>query len=377
MRTQSSVAFRDELVSVAGLHDEEFFNNLLQVEIRRTERSGRPFLLMLINLTHVDREEKDKTVSKIASTLLSLIRETDVSGWYEKPSAIGTIFTEFNHDSDMSRFRGVIFGKVCGGIRSVIGPRRFDELEIRFLAFPHDPLNEIHPGIDSNKTNHHPLVPKLAEKRRPLAFKRLLDVLGSSAAILLALPLLLAIAAAIKLSSPGPVLFRQERVGQLQKRFMFLKFRSMYVNSDPTVHQKFMKKYMEGGGADHCTGSKDERTYKITKDPRVTPIGKWLRKTSLDELPQFFNVLKGEMSLVGPRPPIPYESECYDLWHRRRVNEAKPGITGLWQVNGRSSLPFDDAVRLDIKYIREWSLWLDFKILLQTPWVVLTCKGGY
>jgi lipopolysaccharide/colanic/teichoic acid biosynthesis glycosyltransferase len=102
-----------------------------------------------------------------------------------------------------------------------------------------------------------------------------------------------------------------------------------------------------------------------------------LRKTSLDELPQFFNVLRGEMSLVGPRPPIPYEIEEYDIWHRRRFLEIKPGITGLWQVKGRSSTTFDEMVRLDLEYIREWSLWLDFKILLKTPWVVLTCKGAY
>jgi lipopolysaccharide/colanic/teichoic acid biosynthesis glycosyltransferase len=158
---------------------------------------------------------------------------------------------------------------------------------------------------------------------------------------------------------------------------MFLKFRSMYVDNDPTAHREFVTQLIDAGNGNAGPGNKENGTYKITDDPRVTPVGRWLRKMSLDELPQFINVLKGEMSLVGPRPPIPYECEHYDIWHRRRVTEAKPGITGLWQVEGRSALPFDEAVRLDIKYIREWSLWLDFKILIQTPWVVLTCKGGY
>ena len=117
--------------------------------------------------------------------------------------------------------------------------------------------------------------------------------------------------------------------------------------------------------------------YKLTNDPRVTRVGRFLRRTSLDELPQFINVLKGEMSLVGPRPPIPYEVDAYQTWHRGRILEAKPGITGLWQVNGRSRLAFDDMVRLDLRYARSWCLWLDIKILLQTPKAVVLGEGAY
>jgi lipopolysaccharide/colanic/teichoic acid biosynthesis glycosyltransferase len=149
----------------------------------------------------------------------------------------------------------------------------------------------------------------------------------------------------------------------------------MYVNNDPTVHKEYIKKFMAAQAREAAAGKED--VYKITHDPRVTPFGRWLRKTSLDEFPQFINVLMGDMSLVGPRPPIPYECEGYDVWHKRRITEAKPGITGLWQVEGRSSLPFDEAVRLDIKYIREWSLWLDIKIILKTPGAILSCKGAY
>jgi lipopolysaccharide/colanic/teichoic acid biosynthesis glycosyltransferase len=116
--------------------------------------------------------------------------------------------------------------------------------------------------------------------------------------------------------------------------------------------------------------------YKLTADPRITPIGRFLRKTSLDELPQFFNVLKGEMSLVGPRPPVSYEFESYGLWHRQRLSSVKPGITGLWQVDGRSRVTFDEMVRLDIRYARSWSLWLDLKILVQTPRAVVSGIGA-
>jgi lipopolysaccharide/colanic/teichoic acid biosynthesis glycosyltransferase len=382
MKTYGSALFKEEdpgseFASMANLHKEDLFAHLLQVEIRRTERSRRPFLLMLINLEHLDDYEKEEVASLVAIALFSTSRETDVKGWYKMASMIGVIFTESGPDNDISCFQDRILVKVCTGIKNSIGTGRFGKLEIEVLAFPQVPRDDANAGANRDKNECHLLAAKTAGKEELLAVKRVLDVLGSSVAILLALPLVLVIAIAVKLSSPGPILFRQERVGQFGKRFMFLKFRSMYVNNDVTAHRKFMKQYMEGSATSGSPESKERCTYKITCDPRVTPIGRWLRKTSLDELPQFFNVLRGEMSLVGPRPPIPYEYERYDIWHRRRVTDAKPGITGLWQVTGRSALPFDEAVRLDIKYIKEWSLWLDIKILLQTPWVVLTCKGGY
>src|SRR5207245_3532646 len=176
---------------------------------------------------------------------------------------------------------------------------------------------------------------------------------------------LLAIAAAIKLSSTGPILFRQERVGQSGVRFTVLKFRSMYSVNDSRIHKDYVTRFIAGSVKPGASEANGKGIYKITKDPRLTHIGRFLRKTSLDELPQFLNVLRGEMSLVGPRPPIPYELEVYDIWHRRRVLEVKPGITGLWQVSGRSRLRFDDMVRLDLQYARAWSPWLDIKIVLR------------
>jgi exopolysaccharide biosynthesis polyprenyl glycosylphosphotransferase len=210
--------------------------------------------------------------------------------------------------------------------------------------------------------------------RAQAGLKRLLDVLASAIILLLTLPVFLLIAALIKLKSPGPVFFRQSRVGERGRSFMMLKFRTMHVNNDASMHKQFVSQMIKGvaptGG-----GSKDT-AFKIVNDPRVTPIGGVLRQTSLDELPQLWNVLRGDMSLVGPRPPLQYEVEQYKPWHYRRVLEAKPGITGLWQVSGRSRTTFDDMVRLDLRYAKKPSAWADIKILLATPRAVISGKGA-
>jgi len=151
----------------------------------------------------------------------------------------------------------------------------------------------------------------------------------------------------------------------------------MECGNDARIHREYVKRFISGEADPARVSHTEDVVYKIQNDPRVTRVGKFLRKTSLDELPQFINILKGDMSLVGPRPPIPYELEAYQIWHRRRVLESKPGITGLWQVNGRSRLKFDDMVRLDLQYAKTWSLWLDIKILLRTPRVVLFGAGAY
>jgi exopolysaccharide biosynthesis polyprenyl glycosylphosphotransferase len=197
--------------------------------------------------------------------------------------------------------------------------------------------------------------------------KRLMDVVGSAAALLILSPVFFLVALLVKLSSKGPVFFKQERLGQFGKPFTFLKFRSMYANNDRKIHQEFIKRVIKGEHDGKTEGGGSKSVYKMTNDPRITRIGRFLRRTSLDELPQFINVLRGDMSLVGPRPPIAYECEVYDIWHRRRVLEVRPGITGLWQVKGRSRIRFDDMVRLDLQYARTWSLWLDIRILWQTP----------
>jgi len=210
-----------------------------------------------------------------------------------------------------------------------------------------------------------------------LGIKRLIDIAGSLAGIIVLSPLMILIAVAIKVTSRGPILFRQTRVGQFGHKFTFLKFRSMNVNNDHAIHRDYVKSLIAGSGEPQQIAKNGAPTYKLTNDPRITRVGRLLRKTSLDELPQFFNVLAGGMSLVGPRPPIPYEVESYDLWHRRRLLVVKPGITGLWQVNGRCRTTFDEMVRLDLQYARSWSVWLDLKILLQTPGAVVAGDGAH
>ena len=150
----------------------------------------------------------------------------------------------------------------------------------------------------------------------------------------------------------------------------------MYVSTDAEIHKEYVRNFIAGRAESNAQDGR-RPIYKITNDPRVTWIGRFMRRTSLDELPQFWNVLIGEMSLVGPRPPILYELEAYDVWHRRRLLEAKPGITGLWQVHGRSKTTFDDMVRLDLRYCKTWSPLTDLKILLQTPRAVFSGDGAY
>jgi lipopolysaccharide/colanic/teichoic acid biosynthesis glycosyltransferase len=203
--------------------------------------------------------------------------------------------------------------------------------------------------------------------------KRAIDIVGGTLLALLCLPFCVLIALLVKATSKGPVLFRQQRVGQHGKQFTFLKFRSMYVDN---VHKEFVTQ-MITRELDRDKSERNQGVYKLTSDKRITRLGKFLRRTSLDELPQFINVLRGDMSLVGPRPPIPYELAAYQTWHRRRLLEVKPGITGLWQVTGRSTVDFDEMVRLDLRYATSWTPWLDLRILIRTPAAVIKGSGAY
>jgi len=199
--------------------------------------------------------------------------------------------------------------------------------------------------------------------------KRAIDVVVALVLLTALIPLLLVICVLVRLSSPGPVLFIQERVGRDRRTFRMYKIRTMYTNGDPGIHRAYFDSLVHGA-ATPINGK-----YKLGNDPRVTRVGRFLRHYSLDELPQFWNVLSGEMSLVGPRPAIPYEVDLYEPWAMQRL-AVTPGITGLWQVSGRSLLDFEHMVTLDLRYIERWSIWLDLLILLRTPLVVLTGKGA-
>jgi exopolysaccharide biosynthesis polyprenyl glycosylphosphotransferase len=261
-------------------------------------------------------------------------------------------------------------------LRKNLTAEQFDQVRVSFHVFPEDSDQD----LSKRRTNPllYPDLSKQADaKRHSAAMKRTMDIVGSAAALLVGAPLFLCIALAIKATSKGPVFFRQQRIGQHGEPFLFLKFRSMYIGNDASIHKEYVTQLIAGKADRHPSNGNGEGVFKLTKDPRITKVGAFLRRTSLDELPQFINVLKGDMSLVGPRPPVAYEVEAYDLWHRRRLVEAKPGITGLWQVSGRSRVKFDDMVRLDLEYARSWSPWMDIKILLRTPLAVLFGEGAH
>jgi lipopolysaccharide/colanic/teichoic acid biosynthesis glycosyltransferase len=252
---------------------------------------------------------------------------------------------------------------------------QFRRIKFSFHVFPDD-WNSHDTDRPSNPTLYPDLEKRQETNRMGRALKRGMDILGSLLLLALLSPIFLVIAAAIKLTSRGPILFRQQRIGEHGTAFTFLKFRSMYVNNDASQHKEYVRQLIAGQAAKQPAAGTGEGIFKLTNDPRITPVGNFLRRSSLDELPQFLNVLRGDMSLVGPRPPVPYEVEAYATWHRRRLLEAKPGITGLWQIQGRSRVGFDDMVRLDLRYARNCSPWLDLKILVQTPRAVIAGNGA-
>ena len=403
----------------------DHFLTRMRQERLRSERSGSPLSLLVIDSAGmVDFLAENNSVSPrrftkhIGSILKNSTRESDVKGWYEENKValltpdtneagtriLATKLTQkildYNgnkHDfqeDDLRRFINISSLQIDGSyLANGKGGNGTGQKQVR----PASPSPYYHFDFSLSQPDENPSLPsaravELAVIEWPFTFeimnqaqlqdlqleiKRIVDIIGSIIGIVLCAPLMLAIAAAIKLTSPGPVLFRQERLGFLGKPFTFLKFRSMKADSDPSIHQEYVKKLINGQTEEINKGTAEKPLYKLTEDPRITPLGKFLRKSSLDELPQLFIVLKGDMSLVGPRPPIPYECDAYKRWHCRRVLEVKPGITGLWQVSGRSSTTFEEMVRLDLAYVRNWSLWLDLKIILKTFWAVVSTKGGY
>jgi exopolysaccharide biosynthesis polyprenyl glycosylphosphotransferase len=330
------------------------FRTILEQEQARSDRIGYEFSLLLFHLGN--EEYRPAIAERLSEVLRGRVRLCDKVGWWND-AEIGVILTGTSTGGAW---------KFAHDIRQKVAPSA-SNLVFRVYTYPTHWSSD-----DQEYRGKHELegIERFLVRRMSI-WKRVIDVVGAGIGLIFFSLLMLATGVMIKLTSPGPVIFKQERIGLLGKNFTFLKFRSMYVNGNSALHRDYTRKFIKR------TVQEDDHIYKMKDDPRITPVGRVLRKTSLDELPQLVNVLKGEMSLVGPRPPIDYEVERYDRWHRRRVLDVKPGITGLWQINGRSQTTFDEMVRLDLKYVREWSLWLDFKILLQTPLAVLSCRGAY
>jgi lipopolysaccharide/colanic/teichoic acid biosynthesis glycosyltransferase len=365
-------------VEERGILNEVAFHRMISLERKRTERSRKPFLLMLLDMGNGLRSDKNgKALDTVLSALSLSTRETDVTGWYKDNSVVGVMFTEFGAE-DRNSILSTMMTRVSETLRNNLSSHQFGLISISFHLFPEEWNHDI-PQRPSNPTLYPDLASRDNAKKFFCIIKRIMDIAGSALALLLFAPVLLAVAIVIKLTSKGPVFFRQKRVGQYGEQFVFFKFRSMHVNNDSSVHKEYVKRLIAGSPQSHPGNGNGNGNgvYKLTNDSRITCVGAFLRRSSLDELPQFVNVLKGEMSLVGPRPAIAYEVQQYDIWHRRRVLEAKPGITGLWQVKGRSRVKFDDMVRLDLRYAKTWSPWMDLKILLRTPVAVVFGDGAY
>ena len=357
-----------------GELDEESFRRVIAVERKRTERSKAPFVLMLLEVADPNSERTAQALRSAMSVLLATSRDTDLVGWYKEKTTIGALFTGLVA-SDKSTALTTILSRVSSTLRDELSFEQFNLINISLHYYPDD-WDQDGPGRPSNPALYPDLSNQASGKQPLLILKRAIDIVGGMILSIICLPFCVLIAIAIKATSKGPVLFRQMRVGQHGKQFVFLKFRSMYADNDHSIHREYVTKLINN---ERTAGStrKSETVYKLTGDKRITPIGRFLRRTSLDELPQFLNVLRGDMSLVGPRPPIPYELAAYQTWHRRRLLEVKPGVTGLWQVTGRSTVDFDAMVRLDLKYAIAWSPWLDIKILLRTPLAVIRGSGAY
>jgi lipopolysaccharide/colanic/teichoic acid biosynthesis glycosyltransferase len=353
----------------------EAFRRMISLERKRSERSRKPFVLLLLDMGDRPSDKNGKSLGKISSVLSASTRDTDVTGWYSNDCVVGVMFTEIAAE-DSTSIPGTIIARVTDTLRGNLTLEQFNRLRISFHVFPEQWDHEDHSG-SSNPTLYPDLSQREDGRKLFRVLKRTMDILGSALALVFLLPAFLVIASAVKATSKGPVFFRQRRIGRHGRSFVFLKFRSMQVNNDAAVHKAYVQKLIAGKAEKQPSNGNGEGVYKLTKDSRITSVGAFLRKTSLDELPQFVNVLRGEMSLVGPRPPIPYEVEKYDVWHRRRLLEAKPGITGLWQVSGRCRINFDDMVRLDLQYARNWSPWMDIKILARTPGAVVLGEGAF
>jgi lipopolysaccharide/colanic/teichoic acid biosynthesis glycosyltransferase len=365
---------------------EESFHRMIARERRRSERSQRPFVLLLIDTGRNQPGDKQgRVLLDMLAALQGATRETDVTGWYTTHSVVGIVFTEIVLDNNA--VLSTILARIGAVLRDRLDTDQFGRIKFSFHVFPDDwdSQNDAqNPERPSNPMLYPDLEKREETKRLGRRMKRLIDVLGSLSLLAILSPVFCVIAAAVKLTSQGPVLFRQKRIGQHGTPFTFLKFRSMYVDNDASEHKEYVRQLIAGRAVKHAAYGNGNSNgngssggiFKLTNDARITPVGGFLRRTSLDELPQLVNVLRGEMSLVGPRPPVPYEVEAYATWHRRRLLEARPGITGLWQVYGRSRIGFDDMVRLDLRYARDCSPWLDLKILVQTPRAVIAGDGA-
>lgn len=362
-----------ESVERVTLLDEEAFRNTISVERNRSERSGRSLILLILTVQREAGDLREAALMLGTTVLATLKTDIDRVGWFETGRTIGLLALDIDPAAAplvCKRLKEDCSDALTRETGEAVHPELFVEQRI----FPE-------PGSMSPQVGH-PMDPYLypeqsvdsGSARQPQRIKRAMDIVLGVFLLVILLPLFVILAGMVKLSSRGPVFFRQERIGHQMKPFVMYKFRTMYVDADHQVHHDYVSWFITS--SNKAKPENGTAVFKLTNDRRITPIGRVLRRTSLDEFPQLWNVLIGDMSLVGPRPALPYEVEQYKPWHRGRVTEAKPGITGLWQVVGRSRTTFDEMVRLDLQYARSMSFWFDVMIILATPGAMISGKGA-
>lgn len=346
---------------LGNIHSCEEFQALLNQECARTDRNGREFSIMVFYFKHA---EKDIPALKhFIHMLTRRVRTTEEIGWLDGKNSIGIILP----DTPMEGAE-----KLAQDVSSLVEkPALPPAYAYKVYSYPSHWIGDMHknepaskkssapkhndlPGTGNIRASHNGF-DRLLTPHMPL-WKRAVDMLGAFAGLVLLSPIFLIIAALIKTVSSGPVFFKQQRVGFLGKEFICWKFRTMKAAADSTLHEIHV-----------CNLYNNDKPLKKLDDNdlRIIPFGRMLRKTGLDELPQLINVLRGEMSLIGPRPDVPYAVCHYLPWQKKRI-EAYPGLTGLWQVNGKNLTTFNEMMRLDISYVKQRSFWLDSKILIKT-----------
>jgi lipopolysaccharide/colanic/teichoic acid biosynthesis glycosyltransferase len=355
------IAARQRNAEPSYLLGQDVFRAALRRELKRADRFDESFALLLISCADAAREA---TRRELVEALARVKSDIDVIGWWKQDVKVGLMRPLVHLDPAESMAR--VAAAVQHELGATGGRESAGRYSISLQMYPHQTGPAAPVAVDDGDRT---------KKTAADLSKRILDVAGSAALLALLSPVFLLITAVIKSTSKGPVLFRQVRIGQYEQPFTMLKFRTMHAGADQAIHEAYTTAFIGSGVP--ASGDDTGTVFKIVDDPRVTRLGHFLRRSSLDELPQLWNVLLGTMSLVGPRPPLPYEVARYKRWHRRRLTDVKPGITGLWQVTGRSRTTFDEMVRLDLQYARNHSLWMDIKILFATPRAVLSGRGAH
>ena len=359
--TDTTISARSPGGRYSDVVPRELFLSQLEREKRRVDRSKAHLSVVTFRFgNEADEHDADRLLELVCARK----RETDVVGRLND-ELVAVLLPDTGSEGSHEFIR-----KITEGTRG-----------IHFAAAVESYPEHLLQHLSGERGEYRPLVDVAAEssarsRQAALAVKRAIDFAGAAAGLVLLSPLMLIVALAIALDSPGPLVYKQVRLGRRGRPFVFYKFRSMYRDADDRIHRNYVRDLIESGTKPGATRDASKPWSKLESDSRITPVGRFIRKTCLDELPQLANVLKGDLSLVGPRPPLPYEASAYDSWHFRRMLDMKPGVTGLWQVEGGNCASFNDMVRMDLRYVRRWSMALDFEILLRTILVVLRKRGG-